>query len=225
MPTGKYVNLSVRREVREELDRLREEVKINNLNDLLILLVRTYREHTNTVSKFEELLTNAVSKAVKEALQHLTNTISKAPADHTNTVSKQRATGSGKKSAIEVLRDAKVRCISDMRGARNPEAIIEKMRAGGAVVVRTDEDVCAVDLGFWDLFKRKLNESKTPDDREVLSRLRDEKMKRLFQLLRRAGALYLDVKSREWVYDYSLIEEPEGDRRREEEIPVDWELE
>jgi hypothetical protein len=225
VPTGKYVNLSVRREVREELDRLREEVKINNLNDLLILLVRTYREHTNTVSKFEELLTNAVSKAVKEALQHLTNTISKAPADHTNTVSKQRATGSGKKSAIEVLRDAKVRCISDMRGARNPEAIIEKMRAGGAVVVRTDEDVCAVDLGFWDLFKRKLNESKTPDDREVLSRLRDEKMKRLFQLLRRAGALYLDVKSREWVYDYSLIEEPEGDRRREEEIPVDWELE
>jgi len=40
MPRGRYSNLSVRREVREELDRLREELKINDLNDLLILLVK-----------------------------------------------------------------------------------------------------------------------------------------------------------------------------------------
>jgi hypothetical protein len=223
VPAGKYVNLSVRREVREELDKLREEVKINDLSDLLILLVRTYREHTNTISKFEELLTNAVSKAVREALQPLTNTISKTSTSHTNSVSKSPG---GRKTAIEILREAKVRCVSEMRGVGKPEAVINKMKTGGAVVVRTDEDVCAVDPEYWDLFKRRLNEIKTPDDREVLSKLRDEKMKRLFQLLRKAGALYLDNKTREWVYDHSFIEEPEGEKieGEEEETPVDWDL-
>jgi len=115
-----------------------------------------------------------------------------------------------RKTAIEVLREVKVRCISEMRSARNPEAIIEKMKSGGAVVVRTDEDVCAVDPEYWSLFKKKLDESKTPDDKEVLSGLKDEKMKKLFQLLRKAGALYLDAKSKEWAYDYSFIEEPGG---------------
>ena len=222
MPAGKYVNLSVRREVREELDKLREEVKINDLNDLLILLVRTYREHTNTISKFEELLTNAVSKAVREVLQPLTNTISKASTDRTNSVSKSPG---WRKTAIEILREVKVRCISDMRSARNPEAVIERMKTGGAVVVRTDEDVCAVDPDFWDLFKKRLEEVKTADDREVLSRLGDEKMKKLFQLLHKPGALYLDNKKR-WVFDYAFIEEP-GEKKRgeeEEEVPVDWEI-
>jgi hypothetical protein len=220
VPAGKYVNLSVRREVREELDKLREEVKINDLNDLLILLVRTYREHTNTISKFEELLTNAVSKAVRETLQPLTNTISKASTDRTNSISKSPG---GKKTAIEILRETKVRCISDMRSAKNPEAVIERMKTGGAVVVRTDEDVCAVDPDFWDLFKKRLEEVKTADDREVLSRLGDEKMKKLFQLLRKPGALYLDNKKR-WVFDYSFIEEPGEKKEGEEEVPVDWEI-
>jgi len=62
VPVGEYANLSVRRSVREELDRLRSELGVNDLNDLLILLVRTYREHTNTVSKVVELLTSVVSK-------------------------------------------------------------------------------------------------------------------------------------------------------------------
>jgi hypothetical protein len=128
---------------------------------------------------------------------------------------------------VDILREVRVRCISEMKSARNPEAVIERMKAGGAVVVRTDEDVCAVDPEYWDLFKKKLNESKTPDDREVSSRLKDEKMKKLFQLLRKAGALYLDAKTKEWVYDYSYIEEPEEENRRggeEEEVQVDWEL-
>jgi hypothetical protein len=50
-------------------------------------------------------------------------------------------------------------------------------------------------------------------------------MKKLFQLLRKAGALYLDNKTREWVFDYSFVEEPEGGRREErEEVPLDWDL-
>jgi hypothetical protein len=72
VPVGEYTNLSVKRFVREELDRLRSELGVSDLNDLLILLVRTYREYTNTVSKTVELLTNIASK-VDELLTRLTS--------------------------------------------------------------------------------------------------------------------------------------------------------
>jgi RecG-like helicase len=225
VPRGKYSNLSVRREVREELEKLRSELKINDLSDLLILLVKTYREHTNIVSKLEELLTNTVSKVVKEILSSHTNTISTSPSTHTSSVSKSLGE---KTSVIEVLKKQKITCLSDLAraGKKMPERIIGKAKSGGAVVVRTEEDVCAVDPEFWELFKKRLNETRTPDDREILSRLKDEKMKKLFQLLRKAGALYLDAKSKEWVCDYGFIEEPGGVKEKEnveEEVAVDWE--
>ena len=77
IPPKKYTNLSISQRTREELDRLREETGISSLDDLLILLVRTYREYTNIVSKVEEIVTNTISKALREALNPHTNTISK----------------------------------------------------------------------------------------------------------------------------------------------------
>jgi hypothetical protein len=78
VPVGEYTNLSVRRFVREELDRLRSELGVSDLNDLLILLVRTYREHTNTISKTVELLTNIASK-VDELLARVTSSSTANP--------------------------------------------------------------------------------------------------------------------------------------------------
>jgi predicted DNA-binding protein len=167
---------------------------------------------------------SALQEADRELAKRLSEVESRI-SEQSKSDSKASSGRSEKKTAIEILREVKVRCISDMRSARNPEAVIERMRAGGAVVIRTDEDVCAVDPDYWDLFKKRLEEVKTADDKEVLSRLGDEKMKKLFQLLRKPGALYLDNKKR-WVFDYAFIEEP-GEKKRgeeEEEVPVDWEI-
>jgi len=64
MPPRGYANLSVREDVRRMLDELRAETGIRDLNDLLILLVRTYRDYTNAISKIQELLTSSISKTV-----------------------------------------------------------------------------------------------------------------------------------------------------------------
>jgi len=205
MPPKGYRHLSIREEVYKRLEEFAKRKGLSSITDALVVLL----DYADIYSKIEYILQRGVNlpqPGVREV-----------PDSHTNTVSKS----GGKKTAIEVLREAKVRCVSDMKSAKNPEAVIEKMKASGAVVVRTDEDVCAVDPEYWEKFKRVLGEAKTPNDSEVLSRLRDEKMKRLFQLLRKTGALYLDAKSREWVYDYSFIEEP---GEEEEETPVDWEI-
>jgi predicted DNA-binding protein len=191
----------------------------------------SYHEVERKLSELTSRIATIVSaiSALQEADRELARRLSEVESrlsEQSRGDSKPSSARSEKRTAVEILREAKVRCISEMRSAKNPEAVIEKMRAGGAVVVRTDEDVCAVDPEYWDLFKMRLSEARTPNDSEVLSRLRDEKMKRLFQLLRKAGALYLDNRTREWVFDYSYIEEPEegGRRRGEEETPVDWEL-
>jgi hypothetical protein len=188
VPRGKYSNLSVRREVREVLDELRRELGISDLNDLLVLLVRTYREHTNIISKIEEVVTNAVSKVMRETMSTHTNTIStygsttethtSTVSTHTNSVSTRTSSvsKSGKRTAWDILVEQKVTCASEIRRG-NPERVIESLKKQGAVVVKTDKDVCAVLPEFWHEFKRALNSIKTPNDQDVLSRLRDEKMK------------------------------------------------
>jgi predicted CopG family antitoxin len=234
MPPRNYSNITVRREVREELEKLREELGVRDFSDLLALLVAKYREYTSVTSKLLQQLTSISSK-VDELLTRVssiaTSNASISPSGKTPATSissTATSVASSRGSVIEVLKKQKITCLSDLAraGKKMPERIVEKAKMMGAVVVRTDEDVCAVYPEFWDLFKKKLNESKTPDDKEVLSRLNDEKMKKLFQLLRKAGALYLDAKSKEWVFDYGFIEEPGGVKEKEnveEEVAVDWE--
>jgi hypothetical protein len=213
------VSAQVSGEVSAQVSSHEVERKLSELTlrlDSALKAIQALQESDRVLAEKLSALESMVSVLKTSATTNVTTTNAGASSS-TQIDTKKR------KTAIEVLREAKVRCISEMKGARNPEAIIEKMRREGAVVVRTDEDVCAVDPDYWGLFKKKVNESKTPDDKEILSRLKDEKMKRLFQLLRKAGALYLDAKSKEWIYDYSFIEEPGEKRREEEEVSVDWE--
>jgi hypothetical protein len=62
MPPKGYANLPVRENVRKMLDELRAETGIRDLNDLLVVLVRTYRDYTSAISKIQELLTSIASK-------------------------------------------------------------------------------------------------------------------------------------------------------------------
>jgi len=76
MPPRGYANLSVREDVRRLLDELRAETGIRDLSDLLVVLVRTYRDYTNAISKIQELLTSTASKT--------TSSVSKATASSGN---------------------------------------------------------------------------------------------------------------------------------------------
>jgi hypothetical protein len=79
LPPKGYANLSIREDVRRMLDELRAETGIHDLSDLLVVLVRTYRDYTNAISKIHELLTNTTSKT-------LTNSTSKVTANTGNVV-------------------------------------------------------------------------------------------------------------------------------------------
>jgi len=213
MARGKFKSLSVTLDVYEKLRKIAEKRGFATLADTIAYLAtleEVYssleRTLTDILVKLEKLLTNTSARS-GDFTDMSVRTSSGLADTSVRQQSTTEETGKGR-SAWSILEKQKVDCISSMKKVVDRDAVIGKLRRLGAVIVSTDEDVCAVLPEFWFEFKRKLNSIKTTDDQEVLSRLRDERMKKLFTMLRKSGGLYLDSKTREWVFDYSFIEEP-----------------
>jgi hypothetical protein len=181
VPKSKYSNLSIRQEVRQLLDELRNELGINDLNDLLILLVRTYKEHTNIVSKIEEVVTNTVSKVVKEILS-----------GHTNSVSKR------KKSAMDVLREQGFIDERELYGkVRDPDRLILSLEKQGGKVFEVKGSRIIVDPEFFNLLMKKLESVNTSKESE-LKKLLNEREYKLLELLREGGYIFFDAVEKKW---------------------------
>jgi len=56
MPSKGYSNITVRNEIREKLDELRQKIGIRDLSDLLVFLVDKYNEYTYIYVKLIDLL-------------------------------------------------------------------------------------------------------------------------------------------------------------------------
>jgi len=71
VPPKGYANLSIRKEVKDALEELRKELGVNDFSDLIAVLVKMYREFSET----KKLLENIVVKldiliATKPSTQH-----------------------------------------------------------------------------------------------------------------------------------------------------------
>jgi hypothetical protein len=80
------------------------------------------------------------------------------------------------------------------------------LKEKGAVILVSENDRCAVYPDTWSSFVETLSKVSSPDEREVLGRLRG-KAKQLFRTLRAAGAVHYDFKAKRWVVDASAVEE------------------
>jgi hypothetical protein len=83
VPPKGYANLPVRESVRKMLDELRAETGIRDLSDLLVVLVRTYRDYTSAISKIQELLTSDTSKTVTSNSGNITTSTGNPPVQTT----------------------------------------------------------------------------------------------------------------------------------------------
>jgi hypothetical protein len=123
----------------------------------------------------------------------------------------QTATQSSKsrKTAWDILREQEIMCISSMKGARDPERIVVSLKKNGAIILVSENDKCAVYPETWMSFIEGLSKINSPDEREVLGKLKG-RAKQLFKMLRAVGALHFDSKSRTWVIDTNIIEKGES---------------
>ena len=113
----------------------------------------------------------------------------------------------GKTRAIDILRDEKVMYEADIAGRiRDRDAFFGRLRKDGAVVVETAKQRIAVDPGFWDEFKKKLEKADTTNDEVLKEQLGEDGLK-LLRVLREEGAVYFDGVEGKWKF----IIEPEGE--------------
>ncbi len=87
----------------------------------------------------------------------------------------------------------------DLGWAKNKERIIDILVKHGAIKIDTEKwGRILVHPDAWNEFVGALKEAKSGSDEEVYELLHDEKLKELFDILRKEGVLYYDSSSKSW---------------------------
>lgn len=129
-----------------------------------------------------------------------------------------------RKTAWDVLREQEITCVSSMKGARDPDKIMESLKGKGAIILMSENDKCAVYPDTWISFVEGLAKISSPDEREVLGKLKG-RAKQLFKMLRAVGATHFDNKTKTWIVDTSVIEKGESpglEEVREEKVESEY---
>ena len=201
MPTKGYSNLTVKREVREKLDKLRKELGFATLNDLLVFLVKTYESYTTIGSKLNKLYTSIGSISQRldilvEVVKHTTTT-----SKHTTSTSKSTTTGSirkERKTMLDVIHERKIQLLSEIK-PRDSTRFVTKAQSYGIVVIEGAKDTALVEPEFYEEFKNILKEINTMNEEKIRKQL-DDKMFKLFTFLRENGLIYFDATDNTWKF-------------------------
>jgi len=113
-----------------------------------------------------------------------------------------------KKNAWNILEEEGIVCISTMTKAKDPHKIIDILKSNGAIILSSENDKCAVHPDTWTSFVESLAKINSPDEREVLGKLKG-KAKQLFKMLRAVGAVHFNSKTKTWIVDTSVVEKGE----------------
>jgi predicted CopG family antitoxin len=220
MPPKGYSNITVREEVREELEKLRKEIGIRDFSDLLVLLVKSYREYTSISSKIEEILTSISSKidilltsttskptsntsndTITRNSGTVTHNAGDNPPQQVSTPTAQQTAQQKKGDACSWLEEKKIIVESDIadrydRNAR--DRLFKKWReACKAEVIEGSSERAAVDRQLWDELQKKINMVSSDSDELAKKTLsRDEY--RLFRWLRNQGVLVFSNIEKRW---------------------------
>jgi hypothetical protein len=187
-PPGGRRSLTVGEDVYRRLEEFARGRGLSSPADAIPLLL----DYADIHSRLDSLL----QARIKELLQ--------AGAGRAQARGPARRAGGGR-TAWEILVEQRVICASTMRRARDPHRIIDVLKSNGALILNSGSDRCAVLPDEWASFIESLSRISTPDEREVLGKLKGE-AKQLFKMLRAAGAVYYDSRTRTWVVDAGVIE-------------------
>jgi predicted CopG family antitoxin len=215
MPPRGYSNITVREEVREELEKLRQEIGIRDFSDLLVLLVKSYRGYTSKTSKIEEILTSISSKI--DIL--LTSTTSKPTSNSSNDTasydvithntgnnppqqpSPKGERGQKKGDACPWLEERRFIAegdIADRYDRNTRDRLFRKWKEMcKAEVVEGSSERAAVIPQLWEELQKKINMINS-DSNELAKKMLDKEEYRLFRWLRDQGVLVFSNIEKRW---------------------------
>jgi predicted CopG family antitoxin len=235
-----YKKISVRRDVYEKLVELKEKQSFTSISDVISHLLAIGDIHA-TISSMLEKYHATLSSMIEKRLATIGSMTGETHATQGSKETKQYATKSSmepkhhatqgsmkaKTTAWDILKRDKISCISNIK-ARNPSRVIETLFGSGAVKIDLGRDVCAVHPDFWWEFWNIIEKFKTPNDEENLKEFKDEKMKWLYNELRKEGILVFDStrKPPAWTFDKRVeIPEKAFEATKEHEVQSTEEIE
>ncbi len=206
MPPRGYRHLSVREDVYARLEEFARSRGLAGPADAIPLLL----EYADIHSRLERLLQASMRDLLQActAQQQAGAGQARAPNSAQQASEAHQQAQKPRRTAWDILKEQEVVCASTMK-ARDPDKIISILKDGGAVVIASESDRCAVYPDTWVSFVESLAKISSPDEREVAGRLKG-KAKQLFKMLRAAGAVHYDSKTRAWVVDTSIVERGES---------------
>jgi len=204
MPPKGYSNITVRREVREELEKLRQEIGIRDFSDLLVLLVKIYREYTSVTSKIEGILTSISSKLdillTSNSSKEITSVTSKSDETKLNT----SAIDTKKKGdACEWLNREKIITEGEIVGKYPQDSrdrFFKKWKeVCKAHVIEGSKERSVVLPEVWEEFLRKISTINSDKETEV-KKVLDKDEYKLFKWLKEEGLLVFSVVEKKWMF-------------------------
>ena len=157
--------------------------------------VEELEETVNELKKKEERIEERVERAEREE-EHRFERAERA---------ERREKRGGK--LVQIFKERKVYFEGkDLSWAKNKERIIDILVKHGAIKIDTEKwGRILVHPEAWEEFKEALSMAKSGSDEEVYALLKDEKLRELFDALRKEGILYFDSSTKTW----RLLEEGE----------------
>lgn len=198
-----WTTVSVRREVREALEGVMREQGLSSPNDAVVFLLRKYRE----CEELRGLLAGVLERLgrVEEVLAALERRLGVAPATQPKASRRSGTSGGGRRSARDILREEGVSCVGELRGVKDPKAVVEKLIREGAYAVSVEGDRCAVAPEAVEELLERLSAIKSSEPRVVEVQLGSGRLVKVFRVLYSTGALYYD-KGKGWVLLEDVLE-------------------
>jgi DNA repair exonuclease SbcCD ATPase subunit len=111
-----------------------------------------------------------------------------------------------RRSAIERLREQGVVFEHEVQWLRDRDAFFERLKREGALVLAVGGERVAIDRGFWENFREKIEMMPTANDDEIRVLLTKQQYE-LFKKLKEAGLVYFDATKRSWRFTEEIVGE------------------
>jgi len=173
------------------------KVKLKTAKDLKDEESRFEEEIMNKLNRIEHVLAELFEKleALEEKLGALQTT--SAQRFRARGRSKVVVKGRKKRTALEIMKEQGVVFESELKSIANRDSFFEYLRKNGVIVVEGSKERVALTKEFLDTFVAELSKLRGPADAE--EKLKDEKLKKLYTILRESG--YLVYEKSDWSLD------------------------
>ena len=187
-------DIDIRGALEEALSKLERKFE-RKLDDMLNPWTQKVDELARRVAELQEKV-EELEETINELKQQKEEKVEEKEIEERRVPEKREKKG----KLFQIFRERKVYFEGkDLGWAKNKERIIDILVKHGAIKIETEKwGRILVHPEAWEEFVEALRESTSGSDEEVYERLHDEKLRELFDALRKEGILYFDSSSRVW---------------------------